>query len=123
MSEVVCDYCQKPAELVGGSVVYPYRPENADKQYWACLGCKAWVLCKPNGRPAGKLANGELRRLKMELHKLFDPWWRGEKMPRLTAYRWLSKRIGASRDSHIGNYSLEECQRAVELLRGRHERS
>jgi hypothetical protein len=123
MSEVMCGYCQKPAELVGGSVVYPYRPENADKQYWCCRDCKAWVLCKPNGQPAGKLANGELRRLKMELHKLFDPWWRGENMPRRAAYRWLSKRIGAKRDAHVGDYSPEECQLAIEVMRRDNERS
>lgn len=123
MSEVMCGYCQKPAELVAGSVVYPYRPENADKQYWCCRDCKAWVLAKPNGQPAGKLANGELRRLKMELHKLFDPWWRGENMPRRAAYRWLSKRIGAKRDAHVGDYSPEECQLAIEVMRRDNERS
>jgi hypothetical protein len=123
MSEVVCDYCQKPAQLVGGSVLYPYRPEKDKRKYWACLPCKAWIAVKPNGKPVGRLANAELRRLKVTLHGLFDPYWRGQQMPRRTAYRWLSKMIGLDREKHIGQFTDNECIRAINFLKSRHERS
>lgn len=122
MSEVVCDYCQQPAQLVDGATLYPYRSELGDRKYWACLPCKAWIPSKPNGKPAGRLADGSLRRLKAELHKVFDPYWRGRGMPRRTAYRWLSKMIGLPKERHIGQFSAEDTERAIKFMRGHHER-
>lgn len=38
---VICDYCDKPAELVTGAEVYPHRPDLHHKKFWLCKPCDA----------------------------------------------------------------------------------
>lgn len=79
MSGVCCDYCGRPARLVGGAEVYPHRPDLSSKRFWLCRPCDAWVGCHPKAEPRrgglgdgtvplGRLANADLRRAKQRAH-------------------------------------------------------
>ena len=67
---VSCPYCNAPAELVRGDVIYRGRPELHAKRFWRCAPCGAHVGCHaPNRRfgydgtqPLGRLANASLRK-------------------------------------------------------------
>lgn len=45
MSELTCPYCGKPAQLVGGDVIYPHREDLHEKKFWLCTPCNAYVGC------------------------------------------------------------------------------
>lgn len=123
-----CSYCGQPARLVDGSWVYPHRPDLKSKVFWMCDPCNAWVGChrakKDGGRgdgtlPLGRLANAQLRKLKQEAHKVFDPLWRnGPFRNRTMAYRWLAQQLQISyADCHIGLFDDTTCQRVINIVR------
>ncbi|MES2415145.1 MAG: zinc-finger-containing protein [Pseudomonadota bacterium] len=128
---VTCPYCQQPAVLVGGDVMYPHRPDLADKKFWNCAPCKAFVGCHPaqtatqNGVgdgtvPMGRLANAELRRAKQAAHAAFDPLWKSGAMHRKAAYKWLSKALGlTSQQTHIGMFDVAQCVAVVAAVKAR----
>jgi len=119
-----CPYCGNDAELVGGDVVYPHRPDLADKKIWRCVPCDARVGCHPETtKPLGRLANGPLRRAKMDAHAAFDPIWQRGEMKRGDAYGWLATQLGiAKEDCHIGMFDLRQCNKVVEICRRNYRR-
>ena len=117
----VCDYCNRPAQLVGGDTIYPHRPDLYSKQFWYCSDCAAWVGVHAGGtRPLGRLANKELRLAKMRAHSAFDPMYRSGTMKRNSAYKWLADTLGIPRsECHIGMMGPDMCGRVVEACKAR----
>lgn len=123
-STPACDYCGQPTERVGGDVMYPHRPDLADKIIYRCQPCGAWVTCHPGtDRPLGRLANAELRAAKSAAHAVFDPLWRrkiqcvqcSKSKARKAAYAWLAGVLGMDpKRCHIGMMDVADCQRVVE---------
>lgn len=120
---ISCDYCRRPAQLVGGDVIYPHRPDLAALRFWHCAPCDAFVGCHKAGngygdgtRPLGRLANAELRRAKSAAHEAFDPLWKSGRMSRRDAYARLAQKLGIHvRDCHIGMFDLAACQRVMAI--------
>jgi hypothetical protein len=121
MQCIRCPYCQQPARLVTGDMIYRRRPELKTRAYWQCKPCDAHVGCHeglPHGRPFGTLANAELRRARVAAHAAFDPIWKDRAMGRAAAYRWLREQLGIpKRECHIAMFDLAQCARVVELCR------
>ena len=116
--EVNCPYCDKQAMLVPGFKVYPHRSDLKDKSFWVCDLCDARVGCQPNGKPFGPLANRELRQLRMEAHRAFDPLWKRGGYTRGSAYRWLSKQLEVN-EVHIGSSDEETCRIIISTCLGK----
>lgn len=125
---VVCPYCDKPAVLVGGNVIYPHRDDLTHKKFWMCEPCEAWVGChppdkkskRPNDIPMGRLANADLRNLKVMAHAYFDPLWKSKEMTRTQAYAWLAKEVGMSAaNMHIGMLDEVGCRAVIAVLKRR----
>lgn len=122
---ILCPYCEAPAVLVSGDVIYPYRSDLRAKRFWLCQPCDAYVGCHaaPQGDgtvPLGRLANAELRQAKIAAHAAFDPLWHQARpkrpMKRKAAYTWLAEQLGIPRKQcHIGKFDVEQCKRVVEL--------
>lgn len=112
---VLCHYCMAPAELVGGDVIYPHRADLANKLFYRCEPCGAYVGCHDGtDKPLGRLADAELRAAKSAAHRAFDPLWRSKQMKRSEAYKWLAEQLGIEgKDCHIGMFDVETCWRAV----------
>jgi len=119
----ICLYCNKPSEKVTGREVYPHRRDLYNKIFYRCVPCGAYVGCHPGtDRPLGRLANAELRKAKSEAHSLFDPLWKSGQLSRGSAYHWLQKQLGISqKECHIGMFSLELCQKAIEACKKRNQ--
>lgn len=113
-----CRYCGEPARLVDGASIYPHRPDLVALKFWRCDPCAAWVgVHKGTENPLGILAKAELRKLKSQVHALFDPIWKGRAMKRSKAYRWLAKGLGISKDEcHVGMFDEARCKAAIEFL-------
>ena len=116
---VTCPYCGHEASLVGGDIIYPHRPDLAEKAFYLCRPCDAYVGCHPGTRiPLGFLADAQLRRAKHATHAVFDPLWRSGRMSRKAAYGWLARRLGIPTEAcHIGWFDLEQCSAAQQLCR------
>jgi hypothetical protein len=124
---VLCDYCEQPAELVTGAVMYPRRPDLAGRMFHRCTPCGAWVGCHEAGNgpaprdgtvPLGRLANAELRDWKGRAHAAFDPLWKGRLMRRRAAYLWLARKLGLDLEQcHIGMFQVHQCKAVVEVAR------
>src|SRR3546814_5367725 len=64
-NEVICPYCCMGALRMTGRELYPAKPEHANKHYFACRNCDAWIGCKDGTwEPVGRLADAALRRAK-----------------------------------------------------------
>lgn len=116
---VTCPYCDREASLVGGDIVYPHRPDLAEKRFYLCRSCDAYVGCHPGTDiPLGFLADARLRRAKHATHAVFDPLWRSGLMTRKAAYSWLARCLGIPKEEcHIGWFDLEQCNAAQQLCR------
>jgi hypothetical protein len=118
---ITCPYCQQPAMLVDGSVIYPHRSDLATKHFWYCADDEAWVGChRDTTKPLGRLADAELRQAKQDAHVAFDQLWRATtpagSFDRSGAYAWLAQELGIRReDCHIGMFDVAQCQRVVEV--------
>src|SRR5690606_32085616 len=103
-----------------GTEIYPHRPDLSAKKCYLCRPCDAYVGCHPGTtRPLGTPANASLRRARRAAHDAFDATWRGGKMSRTMAYRWLCGELGiAAEDCHIGLFDEAMCERVVALCVG-----
>ena len=119
VESIMCDYCNKPAELVYGDRIYPHRQDLHLKCFWLCESCQAYVGChKLTEEPLGRLANEELRKLKQETHSAFDPMWKSKAMTRNEAYAWLAGKLGIPiPNCHIGMFDSELCRKAIQICR------
>lgn len=128
MTAPICPYCNAPAYLVTGDVIYPWRRDLAAKKFWKCTACvDSYVGCHPGtDKPLGRLADAKLRLAKSHAHAVFDPIWerkmeregisKGE--ARGKGYAWLAGQLGIeSKDCHIGMFDVETCIRVVTICR------
>ena len=113
---------------VTGDVVYPHRPDLRELQFWRCA-CGAFVGCHKgtNYAPLGRPAGPKTKAARQRAHAAFDPIWqsaaeRDNIIPnraRNRGYRWLSEKLGIDRrETHIGNFDVETCDRVVALCEG-----
>src|SRR3546814_9411440 len=59
-NEVICPYCCMGALRMTGRELYPAKPELANKHYFACRNCDAWIGCKDGTwEPVGRLADAD----------------------------------------------------------------
>lgn len=114
---VNCPYCEQPAALVTGAVIYPHRPDLHGLRFWQCAPCDAFVGCHKNGdgmTPLGTPANKETREARKRAHAAFDPIWRDGSTSRKKAYNWLASTLGYQQGKcHISWMNAEECNRVV----------
>jgi len=115
---VVCKYCKRRAELHLGAEVYPARHDLADRTFWVCWPCNAWVGCHGDShKPLGELADEPLRNARMAAHAAFDPVWKDGLLGREAAYEWLAQALAISRHRcHIGMMELDDCLRVSSVV-------
>lgn len=133
---IKCDYCDKPAELVKGDVIYPKHPKLHKRWFWRCSPCSAYVGTHKSSKwhePYGRLANSRLRFLKSRTHDAFDPLWKSripQKTPgarenniqsyaqtlRHATYIWLGRQLDIpTAQCHIGMFDEDLCNKAIRI--------
>ena len=125
LSGHVCPYCDGNTEYVDSATVY-------DKTYgmiYLCRPCKAWVgVHEGTDQALGRLANAELRQLKMLAHRWFDPIaveglindfypvYITGMSTRAKAYHWLAAEMGIKPEyCHIGMFDEDECKQVIAI--------
>ena len=123
-SQKICQHCGSKVVLRDSSVVY-------GKSYgfvWICSNfpnCYSYVGVHRNTtRPLGRVANNELRKLRIEAHKYFDHMWklkqkRGcEENARELAYKWLADELCLPVEHcHIGYFDKYLTQKVINLCK------
>lgn len=121
-----CEYCGGLAVLLSDSKKIYHGRDYGPAWYCDNNHEPAWVGCHGGSYiPMGRLANKELREAKQAVHANFDWMYklkvsRGQKKheARGAAYKWLAEQMGIEpKDCHIGMFSLEQCARALEILK------
>lgn len=128
-----CPYCGSHVELRSADGIY--RDNSAGAMLYVCSrypACDAYVRVIPGTKlPAGSMASGELRALRIEAHRYFDRLHQSGLMTRSEAYLWLSVTLQSPlSQAHIGCLSeyycrqvIEESKRMLENRRQARERS
>ena len=66
----------------------------------------------------GRLADAELRDVRMQAHAVFDAYWKRGNRTRQEAYAWLADKLGIEiTKCHIGGFDLETCHRVAEICK------
>lgn len=129
-----CPYCKRPPELVSGEVLYPDMRNLHSRLYWRCKPCDAYVGCHTGTSiPLGRLANLELRKLKILTHHFFDVIWRNaecyrkvtgdtlnttDSRRRVGAYAWLGNKMQLKKsECHVGLFDESMCGRAIAICK------
>lgn len=112
------------AVLTDGRDVYPHRPDLQNLPFWKCPGCRNYVgthhKTKDRTKPLGVIPSGELRGVRVEIHRIIDPLWKHGGCSRSFIYRKLSEVLG--RRYHTAETrTVEEAKKilaAAKLLAG-----
>ena len=120
----VCPYCGGDSILVPDSQVYA---RSYGSFVYLCEPCRAWVGVHRGTdppRPLGRLANTELRALKIQAHAQFDRLWLAaarlrhwsKGKSRRLGYTWLATEMGVDRKKcHIGYFDVKQTKRVIEI--------
>jgi hypothetical protein len=114
-----CPFCNGNVMLTTNDFIYGRKYiKNGNSKCYVCVMCKASVGTHSDGKtPLGRIADRELKDLKMKAHSLFDPIWQRGKMQRSEAYRYLAQKLGISaRECHFGWFDKEMLLKAIEIL-------
>ena len=112
----VC-FCGSSSSLRSNALIYNGR-EYGNGKIWLCDRfpvCRGSVGTHPDGKPLGTIPDEETKKLRIKVHSVIDPLWRGQKKNRGSVYGWL-KRI-SGKDYHNGEASKEDCLRILELIK------
>ena len=102
--------------LCGGKVVLEKYP-NADRFRYVCKICGAYVLARKNNKQAlGILANEQTRIKRVQVHRLFDRFWRSQHK-RAKLYSKLATEMGLTeQECHFGYMNLDQLLKAEQIL-------
>ncbi len=122
---VLCPYCGRPSELIGGAELYPDRPDLHERTYWSCAPCGAYVGCHPHSdRALGTLANASLRKQRAATHAAFDPLWKPAHvtLTRSKAFEWLARAMGLTKEQcHVAMFTEVQCKEAMKICNTKRE--
>src|ERR1044072_1806082 len=91
-----------------------------------CRACEAWVgVHEGTDKALGRLANKELRSLKINAHSKFDKLWKqllifdfSVKKARNFCYAWLADKMNLPIErTHIGMFDEEQCKSAIKHVK------
>lgn len=122
--------CGNETKLVKGDVIYPTRKSLHDLNFYLCKLCGAYVGCHAPGKlkggagkrgiiPLGKPGDAETRRIRHDIHRVFDRLWEiGYFKSRSKAYEELAYALNIpKKDCHIGNFDKQMAEKALEIVK------
>lgn len=120
--------CGKPAQLTTRQLRNPNktqsRRQQAEVPVWACEACDMRVGCHPGSTvPLGTLADKLTRTARSSVHSVLDARWSKfssgvlRRLAREQNYARLASEMGLPQEQcHVGLFTLEQCNRAIDLV-------
>ena len=120
--QIYCPYCGSPALCRPASMVHGSSTFEKGRYLYVCSRwpeCDAYVAAhKKDKSPMGTLANGNLRHKRILAHHALRELQNSRHMEKWAAYLWLQGKLGLNeRQTHIGLFSEEMCDRVIFLCR------
>lgn len=115
----ICPYCGEDVILTTNDYLYGKKySKQGNSNVYVCVLCRASVGTHPDGvTPLGRLADKELKVLKVQAHALFDPIWKSGMRMRKEAYSDLAKRLDIpTRECHFGWFDKEMLLKVITIL-------
>lgn len=115
--EIYCCGCggRVSARLTNGAEVYPHRRDLAKLPFWVCDTCANFVGCHHKTsaptNPLGCIPTPEIKRARIEIHKILDPIWRNGKASRGDVYAKVAQEMGQKKYHTANIRSVEEARR------------
>ena len=111
-----CPYCGSTTVYRSATGIYAENPDNV--MLYVCKNypaCDAYIRTqKGTAIPIGEMANGKLRALRTDAHRLFNQLYLKGYMPKRTAYVWLSSVLGVPYEkAHIGQLGPLQCELVI----------
>ena len=111
-----CPYCGSTTVYRSATGIYAEKPDNV--MLYVCTNypaCDAYIRTqKGTAIPIGEMANGKLRALRTDAHRLFNQLYLKRYMPKRTAYIWLSSVLGVPYEkAHIAQLSEMQCELVI----------
>lgn len=111
-----CPYCGSTTVYRSATGIYAENPDNV--MLYVCTNypaCDAYIRTqKGTAIPIGEMANGKLRALRTDAHRLFNQLYLKRYMPKRTAYIWLSSVLGVPyKKAHIAQLSEMQCELVI----------
>jgi ssDNA-binding Zn-finger/Zn-ribbon topoisomerase 1 len=117
---VTCPDCGSPMVL---RETAKFRYEDGRPRPF--YGCSAYPACfathgaHPDGRPLGTPGDAATKAARIKAHEAFDRLWKGGRMSRRGAYRFMRDLMGMTdEESHIGRFTAEQCETMIARLAG-----
>lgn len=116
----VCPYCGYTAVLKRAQDIYGEDTKwIADEFVYVCKNyphCDSYISTKRGTKiPKGTMANGDLRHLRIQAHRVFDRIWLSGLMDQSAAYRWMQSKFNLTpSDAHIAKLSNYMCGKLIE---------
>lgn len=111
LKPTICNLC-------GGEVVFTKSKFFKSGYMYMCLNCKAKVgtFEKDNEIALGTLADSETRKKRMEVHRLFDRFWKGS-TGRANRYKKLAEEMGINEEEcHFAYMQMDQLLQAEKIL-------
>ena len=111
-----CPYCGSTTVYRSATGIYSNNPD--DVMLYVCKNyptCDAYIRTqKGTAIPMGEMANGKLRALRTDAHRLFNQLYLKGYMSKHTAYGWLSSVLGVPQEkAHIAQLSELKCELVI----------
>lgn len=111
-----CPYCGSTTVYRSATGIYIDNPD--DVMLYVCKNypaCDAYIRTqKGTAIPIGEMANGKLRALRTDAHRLFNQLYLKGYMPKQTAYGWLSSVLCVPQEkAHIAQLSELQCELVI----------
>ncbi len=117
---IYCAVCDKDQEcrIVTGQVIYPHRSDLHSLKFWQCPDCSGYVGAhKGTDYPLGIIVSKDVKRARVEIHKILDAPWKSGRIKRKTLYSHLSRALGYK--YHTATIkTIEEARRVYVVIRG-----
>jgi hypothetical protein len=117
----ICPYCHHETEVVDEIEIY--KKEYSGRKYFRCkLNSDHYVGCYRSSqlKSLGRVADANLRALKMKCHELFDPIWNSSENKaetRFMAYKHLADQFEIPQAyCHFGMMDEEWCTYVLHYL-------
>lgn len=108
--KVVCPYCGSNAVLADAFEIY-HRFGFGQVYVCPIAACDAYVgVHKGTTKPKGSLANASLRRLRKDVHEVFDPLWRESRLVERTEVYEAAAQVLGLKEFHIGEMREEAAR-------------
>jgi zinc-finger-containing domain len=121
--KLYCCQCKQDinARLTDGREVYPHRPDLNSLPFWKCDACGNHVGChhktRDRTRPLGNIPTKELKSARQHIHRILDPLWKQNRIPRGKLYARIAATLGLTEYHTAEIRSVDEARKVYAVVR------